>query len=216
MEENLRSTIFPKYKSITVYEQDLTEKVKNNQITQKEYEQLLEAYKKRQDPLTHYASTLKKQSDEAEQKISQAFGYVSDVVDRAQEEVNSYIQSILGVINYFECENARNSPDFTEVLSYISQLITVINLISSILTVYLRKVFGPLLCMDSNSLTDKKIIYQTLETATVEEFTKSDIAEIVAEFTNKKTKIDSAGLAVLIYETPYESTLPKLTLTGCN
>lgn len=216
MEENLRSTIFPKYKSIAVYEQDLTEKVKNNQITQKEYEQLLEAYKKRQDPLTHYATKLQKQSDQAEQKISQAFGYVSDVVDRAQDEVNSYIQSILGVINYFECENARNSPDFTEVIAYISQLITVINLISSILTVYLRKVFDPLLCMDSNSLTDKKIIYQTLESATIDQFTKSDIAEIVAEFTNKKTKIDSAGLAVLIYETPYEPTLPKLTLTGCN
>ena len=40
MEEKLRSTVFPKYKSIAVYEQDLTEKVKNNQITQKEYEQL--------------------------------------------------------------------------------------------------------------------------------------------------------------------------------
>lgn len=216
MEEKLRSTIFPKYKSIAIYEQDLNAKVKNNQITKKEYDTLLEAYKRKQDPLTHYASKLKQQSDQTEEKISSAFGYVSDVVDRAQEEVNSYIQSILGVINYFECENARNSPDFTEVLSYISQLRTVINLVSSILTVYLRKVFDPLLCMDSNSLTDKKVIYQTLESATIEEFTKSDIAEIVSEFTNKKTKIDSSGLAVLIYETPYESTLPKLTLTGCN
>jgi hypothetical protein len=40
MEEKLRSTVSPKYKSVAVYEQDLTEKVKNNQITQKEYEQL--------------------------------------------------------------------------------------------------------------------------------------------------------------------------------
>lgn len=230
MDDWIRDQLFPKepYTTLSgkvkqpfvprsVFIQTQDQLLSSKQITKEEYDKNLREYAKRNEPLRHYAKQLREQTNlmenRAQQKIDETFGKVSEVVTRAQDEVNAYIQSLLGVLDYFECESARSGPDFTEVIEYINQLQEVINFFSSVVGVWLVKLFKPLLCMD---VIAHKDLASAIGQAASEPLSNADLAAIFEEFTGKQTAISSDGVSILIYDKPAKQMLPKLTLIGCN
>ena len=221
MDGMVRKNLFPEYQSLSTYESNLKDKLKNNQITEREYAEQLEAYRKKNDPFTYYANELQRQMDKTEQSISKSFKIVSDTVTRAQDEINAYLQSILGVINYFECEGSRTGPDFSELMQYVNQLVSVINFMTSILNTYLNKIFGDLLCKDEKVVKDLKDIpddeiIKAITDIPDEPLSNEDLAKAIEDFLETETKLSDDGTSILIYDKPVKSKRPKLTLLGCN
>ena len=158
MDGRIRTALFPKYKSISTYQDNLSDKLSKKEITIEEYNNKLAEYQRKQDPFRDYAKKLEAENKRAEQNISKTFDKVSQVVTRAQDEINAHLESVLGVINYFECEGARTGPDFSELLEYIDKLNTVINFLSSLLNLLLRKSLKNVICKDGGVIRDLKSI----------------------------------------------------------
>lgn len=221
MDDSIRTALFPKYKSISTYQDNLSDKLSKKEITIEEYNNKLAEYQRKQDPFRDYAKKLEAENKRAEQNISKTFGKVSQVVTRAQDEINAHLQSVLGVINYFECEGARTGSDFSELLEYIDKLNTVINFQSSLLNLLLRKSLKNVICKDGGvirdlkSITDKEIA-EAINALPDEPLSNSDLAEIVADFLDTEVKLNEDGTAVLVYDKPLKAGKPKLTLLGCN
>lgn len=219
MDPKIREKLFPTGKFVpkSVFEQSQRQKLKNKEITQEQYQREMEEYRKRNEPLRFYSDKLRSETEgrmsEAEDKISEAFDKVSSVVTKAQDDVNSYISSILGLIDYFECEGARSGPDFTDLISYINDLQTVINLFSAILGKWLAKIIDPMLCKEHISIQE---INKMIQDNSLPPLTNKDIAEILEEFSGLEHKLSNDDLTVLIYDKPYKRRLPKLELIGCN
>ena len=201
------------YIPLSIYEKNLQERVDNKEITPEFAAIKLERYTKANDPVRYYTKALEDQLGAEEAEVSEIFGFVNSIVEGAQGDINSYIDSILGVINYFECEGKRSGSDFTEILEYINDLNKVINMLSSLIGTFLKKALNLDLCKDEKSLKDIKEI---LETAEIEPLTPEDIKDILEEYNELESQVSDDGLAVLIYDKPKKPMLPKLTLLGCN
>lgn len=201
------------YIPLSIYEKNLQERVDNKEITPEFAAIKLERYTKANDPVRYYTKALEDQLGAEEAEVSEIFGFVNSIVEGAQGDINSYIDSILGVINYFECEGKRSGSDFTEILEYINDLNKVINMLSSLIGTFLKKALNLDLCKDEKSLKDIKEI---LETAEIEPLTPEDIKDILEEYNELESQVSDDGLSVLIYDKPKKSMLPKLTLLGCN
>lgn len=231
MSDELRGQLFPKepYETLsgkkrepfvpyTTFMRDQDAKLRSKQITKEEYDNNIREYRKRNEPARYYAQQIRQQTemyqDRAEEKISEAFGKVSDVLTKAQDDVNAYIKALLGVIDYFECESARTGPDFTELIEYINNLQEVINFFSSVLGIWLAKMFEPLLCMDG--ITHNQVRQLLSDPEQTAPLSNSDLADILQEFTGKVTKLDNDGVSILIYDKPAKQMLPKLSIVGCN
>lgn len=163
--------------------------------------------------LTDTATILKNYSiagNKMQQDISDIFKYANDVVAEAQSELNSFIESIFGVITYFECEIARTTPDFTIILELSSKIVNLINALSAIVAVMAKKQLGGKLCKES--IANKKYSNDSKVN-----FTTEDIKDIVQEYTGNVSKLeDPSGISVLIYDKPVRQILPKLDLFSCN
>lgn len=214
MTPELKKLVLPDYQTISSYDAMLDESYKKGQITEEELIKKKAEYRKRQDPIRHYAKELKSSSDTIESKVNDSFKIVSDTVKKAQDEVNGYIEAILGLINFFECENTRSGADFSELIAWIKQLTDVINLISSVIAVYLAKIFRPILCKEG--VTHKQLVDALIRADTKAPLSRADLTDIIQEFTGKESKINEDGTAVLVYDKPYKRLLPKLELMGCN
>lgn len=201
------------YVPLSIYEQNLQERVDNKEITAEFAAIKLERYRKANDPVRYYTKALEKQLGAEEAEVSSIFGFVNSVVEGAQGDINSYIDSILGVINFFECEGKRSGSDFTEILEYINDLNRVINMLSSLIGLFLKKALNLDLCKDERSLKD---IEEILQDAVIEPLTPEDLKDIIEDFNGLEGQITDDGLAVLLYDKPKKSMLPKLTLLGCN
>lgn len=206
------------YKPLSIYEKDLQEKLRKNEITKEQYTQTLEEYRKENDTVRYYSKELEKQVGEFEKNVSLAFKLVSDTVTECTAEINSYLESIAGLINYFECEISRSGSDFSEVISYVSRVFELLNLLSAIIGTMMRKSININLCKDEKAIKDlseEGIVPDYVQEGTFT-FTNDDMADILTEFTGKQAKLSENGLAILIHDKPVKQTLPKLTLTGCN
>lgn len=207
--------LWPKnYKPISAFTKELQEDVKNGIRTQAEADRILDDYKRRNDTINYYADKLQEETDRLQSQIDEGIKMITDVVDNAVEDVNSYIDSILGVINFLQCENKRTGTDFSEVLQYINQLQQVINLISAIIAYMAKQFFRTELCRDSRTI---KQLRDSVTGAPVPDLTTPGaISEIMQEWSGSSIKLDSEGLNLLVYEAPVKQMLPKLTLIGCN
>lgn len=230
MSDFVRDQLFPKepYTTISgkvkqpfvpesVFMQSQNAKLKSKEITKEEYDKNVAEYQKRNSPALYYSKQLRQQTEllenRAEEKVSEAFGKVSDVLTKAQDDVNAYIQSLLGVLDYFECESARSGPDFSELIEYINNLQEVINFFSSVMSIWIKKMFEPLLCMEAITHKDIKNIINTTQ---LPPLSNTDLADIIQDFTGSVTKVSADGNSILIYNKPAKPLLPKLTLIGCN
>ena len=183
-------------------------------ITAQEYEDIINKHRKQFDPINFYAEKLEKEIGKKEEAVSGIFEYVNSVLGSAQDNINSYISAVLGVINFFECENKRSGPDFTEVMEYIQNLTTVINIFSALIAIIVPKTIFWELCKDEKSY--KEIVESLSESKVSEPLTKLELEDILTEFNQNKTEISEDGLSVIIYDKPVQSKLPKLELMGCN
>lgn len=182
----------------------LKQQLVSNEITKEEYQQIISDYQKANTPESYYLNALKNQSRDVENGISEVFTYANDVVKQAQDELNSFINSIFGVITYFECEATRASADFAAILELSQKIINLINALSAILVVILKRQINGRLCKETNAPTSNN-------------FTKEDIKDIVQEYTGNLTVLDDPdGISSLIYDKPVRQVLPKLNLFSCN
>lgn len=202
------------YKPINAYAKELQADVKNGIRTQAEADKLLDEYKRKNDTINYYADKLKEETDRLQKQVDDGIRMITDVVDNAVEDVNSYIDSILGVINFLQCENKRTGSDFSEIIEYANKLQKVINLISAIIAYMAKQFFRSELCKDAQTAEQLK---EAITNAPKPDLTTPDaIAEIAREWSGSTVRLDSEGLNLLIYDSPVKQTLPKLTLLGCN
>lgn len=201
------------YQTIDEYEARLDEELSKNWITEEEHRSLLETYKRNNDPVNFYTNKVEEELGSAEDSISGIFQQVNEVIDSAQNDINAYIQAILGVVNFFECESKRSGSDFTEITEYINNMTTVINIFSALIAILVPKTMHWNLCKDEMTVEELK---NTLESPVEEPLTVTEIEELVKEFTQKESVISEDGLSVVIYDKPYTPRLPKLELMGCN
>lgn len=201
------------YEPLSEYEKRYTQYVKDGIITQEDYESIIKDYRKSVDPINLYKETLEEKVGNVEDAVSGIFDQVNKVFASAQEDINGYISAILGVINFFECENKRSGPDFSEVMEYIQTLGTVINIFSALIAIIVPKTIFWELCKDEKSYNELK---DTMQESIQEPLTKTDLEDIIEEFTEHKAQITEDGLAVHIYDKPIKTRLPKLSLMGCN
>ena len=220
--ESLKARIGPEhyahidrgYKPVSVMAQEFADAVKEGKMTQEEADLALDDYKSKNDSINFFADKLQANFDFVQDNLDEGLRMITDVVDNAVEDVNSYIDSILGVINFLQCENKRTGTDFSEVIEYANKIQTVLNLISAI-TAYMAKQFlRSELCKDAKTVDQLK---KAIVDAPVPDLTTpSAIREITQEWSGSTVKLDSDGLNLLIYEEPAYQMLPKLTLLGCN
>lgn len=212
-EELRENTWLKDYTPVSIYEKNLQESLKKKEITEEEYTAKLDKYRKKNDPITHYKGKLEDEIGKAEEAVSEIFTYVNDTIQACQDDINSYIASILGVINYFECEDKRTGPDFSEIVEYISKINTLLNILSSILYIFLKKTLRKI-CKDHKSV--QQIKKELGDLSVNEPLTQQEVREMMEEFTQATAKLEEDGLGVLIYDRPKPPTFPKLTLLGCN
>lgn len=201
------------YESVESLKERLDKEMIDGAITSEEYDNIVDEHRKKYDPINHYSEALEEQVGKAEEAVSEIFDYVNTILDSAQGDINSYIGAVLGVINFFECENKRSGPDFTEVMAYLQNMTTVINIFSALIAILVKKTLRLDLCKDEQSYRE---LIDTLEESPKIPLTKTDLEDIITEFTQNKAEISEDGLAVLIYDKPVLSKLPKLELMGCN
>lgn len=207
--------IWPRgYKPISEFARELQDSVKSGTRTQAEADKILDDYKRRNDTINYYADKLREETDRVQRQVDDGIKMITDVVDGAVEDVNSYIDSILGIINFLQCENKRTGSDFSELIEYISKLQHVINLISAIIAFMAKQFFRTELCKDAKTVEQLK---EAITNTPIPDLTTPDaIADITREWSGSLVKIDSKGLNLLIYDQPAKQMLPKLTLIGCN
>ncbi len=86
-------------------------------------------------------------------------------------------------------------------------------MLSSLTGLFLKKALNLDLCKDERSLKD---IEEILQDAVIEPLTPEDLKDIIEDFKGLEGQVTDDGLAVLLYDKPKKSMLPKLTLLGCN
>lgn len=220
--ENLKTRLSPEqyatlnsaYQPISEVAKGLAKDVQAGKITQEEADELLDAYKKKNDTLNYYADKLQGKYDNVQEEVDKGIKLVTDTADKAIADVNAYIESILAVINFLQCEGKRTGSDFTEVVEYINNIQNVVNLISSIIAFIAKQHFRYKLCNETEAIAQLK--KNIIEAPIPDLSSPQAIQAIVEEYTGKKALIDSEGLHLLIYDKPTPQLLPKLTLVGCN
>ena len=220
--ESLKARIDPEhyahidrgYKPVSIMAQEFADAVKEGKMTQEEADLALDDYKSKNDSINFFADKLQANFDFVQDNLDEGLRMITDVVDNAVEDVNSYIDSILGVINFLQCENKRTGTDFSEVIEYANKIQIVLNLISAIIAYMAKQFLRSELCKDAKTVDQLK---KAIVDAPVPDLTTpAAIREITQEWAGSTVKLDSDGLNLLIYEGPAYQMLPKLTLLGCN
>lgn len=212
-EEDRSNSWIAEYVPQTIVEANLKEQLKNKEISPEEYAFNLEEYARKNDPVRYYTKELENKLQAEKEDTEEIFAYINGIAEKAQGDIGTYIDSILGVINFFECEGKRSGSDFTEIMEYIGDLTNVINMLSSIAGLFMKKVLQLDLCKDAKTV---KKVQEVLEDTSVGVLTPEDMKDLVEEFNGLESQLADDDLSILLYDKPKKSTLPKLTLMGCN
>lgn len=144
-----------------------------------------------------------------EKRLNEAFNIISTVVDGAVEETNEYVQSLLSIQTYFECETKRSGMDVLEAMETINNLIQVINLLSAVALSMAKKSAREDACKTSDSI-DK---------LSEDEISDLQVKDIIEDYNQQVTELidsDENGIEVLIHDIPKEDALPKISLLDCS
>lgn len=147
--------------------------------------------------------------DIQEKRLNEAFNVISTTVDNAVEETNQYVQSLLSLQTYFECETKRSGMDVLEAIQTINNLIQVINLLSSVALSMAKKSAREDACKTSDSINK----------LSEEDISDLQIKDVIEDYNQKVTELinsDENGLEVLIHDIPKEDSLPKISLLDCS
>ena len=174
-----------------------------------------------QDPngkniLSQYASKVRKDADEFQENISNAFKYVNDTISQATDDFNNTISQLFGLLDYFQCEFARSGTDFLELLEYMQKLINIINLLSAIMSIIAKKQVEKLCKTKEDVANFSDLINSDVILGGSHDL---DPVEVIEEFLGKvveETRDENDEIVPIIYDKDKEPMLPKLSLQTCN
>jgi len=189
--------------------------------TNKYYQDMLRNFNdpKGQNFLKTFTQKFKKEVHYYEQTVSNAFKYVNDTIEQAIEDFNTNIEQIFGLIDYFQCEAERTGPGFTEILDLIQRLATVINLISSIISLVARRQIEKL-CKTKGDIADvSDILVDDVLTSANDTYNDLYPLDVVNDFLGKvvvNTTKGNGDIVPIIYNKDSKPLLPKLNFKTCN
>ena len=154
-------------------------------------------------------NTIDNELNNAESQINEAFTLINDVIDLSLDELNNYIQSLLGFQTYFECESKRSGMDVEDAIKMINNLIQVINMLSSLVLSLVKKDLREQACKTPSAINN--LSEEDISDLLIKDII-SDNNQSIVEIINSS---DSA-LEVIIYDKPLATTLPKLDLLDCS
>ena len=154
-------------------------------------------------------NTIDNELNNAESQINEAFTLINDVIDLSLDELNNYIQSLLGFQTYFECESKRSGMDVEDAIKMINNLIQVINMLSSLVLSLVKKDLREQACKTPSAINN--LSEEDISDLLIKDII-SDNNQSIVEIVNSS---DSA-LEVIIYDKPLATTLPKLDLLDCS
>ena len=154
-------------------------------------------------------SNIDKELKLLESNLNESFSVINDVVDASLNEINNYIQSLLGFQTYFECEAKRSGMDVEEAIQMINNLIQVINMLSSLVLSMVKKNIREDACKTPSSINN-------LSAEDIDDLQIKDIIEDLNQKTVEIIESSDTALEVIIYEKPTETGLPKLDLLDCS
>lgn len=184
------------------------------------YETFLETYAsmsgQEKSIVDKYLSRIESENNNLNENISNAFGEVSQVVEKVQKSLNEDLANMFGLLDYFQCEAERSGAGFTDILEYVNKLTTVINLLSAIIAMIAKKQIKKL-CKTKASMTEMLTVLEDVPLG--EPLTELEQVELLEEFLEKVVELttdENNELVPLIYNKDKEPLLPKLSLTNCN
>ncbi len=144
----------------------------------------------------------------AKEGLDNLFKELTDVVDNAVSDFNKYINQILSLKAFFECEINRSSNDTLETLKKLKKLIDMINMLSSIVYALAKK--------EARDRCASKGTYNTLTNSDID----ANLIKDALQDYNKKVveviKTDDSNVQVIIYDKPFVKGLPKISLLDCS
>lgn len=160
--------------------------------------------------MTEEIENIEDEVDSLSESLEETFGMVSDTVNLAINEVNAYVSSLFSFQTHFECEAVRNGMQVEEAIDIISNLISTLNLLSSLVLSKAKKSTRDNICRSKNIINKLSVndIADIEYKDTVQDFNQT-VAEIVKSADNNNT------LQLLIKDEPFEG-LPKIDLFDCN
>lgn len=162
-----------------------------------------------------YVNKLEKQQKNIDVAVSNSVGYVTNTLNEVIELINEETNNLFGLLDYFQCEFARSGTDFTEVANFISRLVNIINLVSSLIAIITKKQVK-FLCKTKASISNLTT-EDVINTDT--SLTDLDATELIEEYLEKVvevTKNENDSITPIIYDTTKEPILPKLDFYNCN
>ena len=154
-------------------------------------------------------NTIDNELNNAESQINEAFTLINDVIDLSLDELNNYIQSLLGFQTYFECESKRSGMDVEDAIKMINNLIQVINMLSSLVLSLVKKDLREQACKTRSAINN----------LSEEDISDLLIKDIISDNNQSIVEIidsSDSALEVIIYDKPLATTLPKLDLLDCS
>ena len=154
-------------------------------------------------------NTIDNELNNAESQINEAFTLINDVIDLSLDELNNYIQSLLGFQTYFECESKRSGMDVEDAIKMINNLIQVINMLSSLVLSLVKKDLREQACKTPSAINN----------LSEEDISDLLIKDIISDNNQSIVEIidsSDSALEVIIYDKPLATTLPKLDLLDCS
>lgn len=141
--------------------------------------------------------------------LNEIFDFISATVDMGILNVNNFIQSMLGIKTYFECETKRSGMDVEESIQLINNLIQVINLLSSVAMSLAKKEVRNSICRTSDTINNNS----------TSEISDLQMKDVIEDYYQKNADLLSGNgneLQLLLADKPRENALPKLDLLNCS
>ena len=154
-------------------------------------------------------NTIDNELNNAESQINEGFTLINNVIDLSLDELNNYIQSLLGFQTYFECESKRSGMDVEDSIKMINNLIQVINMLSSLVLSLVKKDLREQACKTPSAINN----------LSEEDISDLLIKDIISDNNQSIVEIidsSDSALEVIIYDKPLATTLPKLDLLDCS
>lgn len=146
---------------------------------------------------------------EFEDSLNESFEIVNAVVASSINELNNYIQSLLGFQTHFECETKRSGMDVEEAITMINKLIQVINMLSSLVLSMVKKNMREDACKTSGQIN-------SISSSEIDDLQIKDMLEDMNQKVVEIIESDDSALELIIHDIPVNNGLPKLDLLDCS
>lgn len=167
------------------------------------------------DRLDSYAT---KAATDKLNKIFDSMGVITDTVDMALEKVNQWIEGLFALSNYIPCERERSNTKPSELLEKISNIVTIINVITAVISKKKSKECSGDSTKDDNTSKDTNGNSPD-DTNSINDnaLTPDEIAEVIADIIDIDGVVkDPDGTTIAIIVPDIGLGTVYLDMFGCN